>query len=120
VPFPQGGASAACAESTFTEDRIVLTREGEQTVAASGLSDGCEDSESCGPGCAGCEVDDPAEPMEDVELRITQMGRSWSLATVDAGDDSIATWTFDLPAGVEPGKARLLADTVRPMVVTVR
>jgi len=119
VPFPEDGASASCAEPTFTDERIVLVRGAEQTVEAEGLSDGCEDGESCGIGCDDCQVDDPAEPQRDVELRIIQTGRSWTLGTVDA-DDHVATWTFELPAGLERGKARLAATGIRPVEVRVR
>lgn len=119
VPFPGDGASASCAAPTFTEERIVLTHDGEQTVTADGMSSGCEDSETCTLGC-GCEVDDPAEPLEDVELRLTQAGNVWDLATVDADENGVATWTFELPAGVEPGPARLHGGTIRPVVVTIR
>ena len=120
VPFPEDGASASCAAPTFSDERIVLVRGGEQTVEAEGLSDGCEDSESCAVGCDDCQVDDPADPQRDVELRIIQMGRSWTLGTVDADDDHVATWTFELPAGLEPGKARLAATGIRPVEVRVR
>ena len=121
VPFPEVGASASCAGPEFTEKRVVLTRDGEQSVSAKWLHDGCDDTGSCTVGCSGsCETEDSETPMESVELRITQMGRSWSLGTVDADEDYDATWTFTLPAGVEPGKARLLTTTIRPMEVTVR
>lgn len=120
VPFPQDGASASCAAPTFSKERIVLSRAGEQTVRAEGVRDGCEDGESCSAGCDDCKVEDPETPRKDVELRIVQMGRSWSLGTVDADEDNVATWTFDLPAGVEPGPARLSATGIRPVGIRVR
>ena len=82
-------------------DRIVLTHDGEQTVRGRGFHDGCGDSESCTLGC-GCEVDDPESPSEDVELRLTQLGRSWTLGMVDADDQDRTTWTLSLIHISEP------------------
>ena len=121
VPFPEKGASASCAGPMFVDEKIVLTHEGEQTVRAKWLHDGCNDTGSCSTtGCDECEMADEERPSQNVGLRITQMGHTWLLGTVDADEDYDATWTFELPAQVHPGKARLLATGIPPMVITVR
>ena len=121
APFPEDGASASCAGPQFVEDEIVLTHGGEQTVRAKWLHDGCDDTGSCSTtGCDDCEMADSERPSENVGLRIVQMGHSWPLGTVDADEDYDATWTFELPAQVRPGRARLVATGIPPLVITVR
>jgi hypothetical protein len=119
APFPESPASASCAAPQVVGTQIVLTHRGEQTVKGRYFEGGCGDSQSCTLGC-GCETDDPGSPSKDVELRITQLGRSWTLGKVDADDDARTTWTFELPAGVEPGKGRLHAEGASPVEVRIR
>ena len=119
VPYPTPPATASCVGPSLVGHRIVLTHDGEQMVRGRGFHDGCGDSESCTLGC-GCEVDDPESPSEDVELRLTQQGRSWTLGMVDADDHDRTTWTFELPSSVAAGSALLLADGVRPERVRIR
>jgi hypothetical protein len=122
APYPDSPASASCVGPSFVDDRIVLERGAEQSVEGQWFHDGCADTGSCSAvlGCQSCEYDDPESPSQDVELRIAQRGRSWALGTVDAADSGRVTWTFDLPAGIRPGHARLLADGAQPVVVRVR
>ena len=63
--------------------------------------------------------------MQDVALELRQDGRSWRLGTADAGTAEeqrlgYVTWTVELPEGVQPGRARLVADTAQPVDVRVR
>ncbi len=121
MPFPEVGASAGSVGPEFVEKRIVLTHDGEQTVRAKWLHDGCDDTGTCSTtGCDDCEMADEERPSENVGLRITQMGRSWLLGTVDADADYNATWTFELPAQVHPGKARLLGTGLPPRAIPIR
>jgi hypothetical protein len=121
APFPDSPASALCAGPMVVGEHIVLTHDGEQTVTGKFFQRGCDDgeSQSCSLGC-GCETADPATPSKNVELRITQLGRSWTLGKVDADDDAGTTWTFELPAGVQPGKAKLLPEGASPVDVRIR
>jgi len=64
-------------------------------------------------------------PYDDVALRLRQGGRTWLLGSVDAdsaedGRAGRVTWQVDLPPGVRPGPARLVADHARPVTVRVR
>jgi hypothetical protein len=120
VPFPEVGAGASCAGPTFADEGIVLTHDGEQTVRAQGLHDGCNDTGSCSAGCDDCHEEDSERPSQNVGLRITQAGRTWLLGTVDADEDYDASWTFELPPGLQAGKARLRATGILPVVVTIR
>jgi hypothetical protein len=121
APFPDSPASASCVGPELVGKPIVLTHDGDQTVTGRFFHKGCADGGSCRLGCGGdCETDDPATPSENVELRITQLGRSWTLGKVDADDDAGTTWTFDLPAGVQPGTARLLPEGASPVDVRIR
>jgi len=129
VPFPQAPASASCAGPYLkTGQRLVLERGATTTVEGRAFVDGCQDSEGCtvGLGCDNCEYDEPPPtPMRDVELRLRQGDRIWKLATADAGsaaDNHLGwvTWTFDLPAGVKPGPARLLPEQTEAVRIRVR
>ena len=132
-------ASASCAAPSFdieyserhpyvmNEDATGLTIEGRDFV------NGCDDEpdahEGSGLGCSPAEdseTDTPAEtPMEDVQLRLRQDGNEWVLGTSDAGstnDNELGhiSWTFDVPADVEPGPAVLMADTSERVPVEIR
>ena len=125
APFPQPPASASCAAPFLdAPQRLVLERGTTTTVKGRAFVDGCQDSESCSavPGCSHCESTDPApEPMEDVRLRLRQGDRTWKLATASAqGDGGRVTWTFEPPAGVRPGQARLLADQAGLLRIRIR
>ncbi len=128
VPFPTTTASAGCAGPSFEDaESLVLHRDSVTSVEGRGFFDGCRDTQSCsGIGCQSCEyTEPPEEPRQDVRLELRQQGRTWPLATADAGtaeDQQLGwiTWTFDLPAGVEPGPARLVADGAQPVEVRVR
>lgn len=129
APVPQGPASASCTGPYLEEvEDLVLERGGAATIRGRSFVDGCQDSVGCstGPGCDSCEYDDPApRPMDDVRLRLVQHHRTWTLAIADAGsaeEDRLGwvTWTFDVPRGVQPGRARLVPDDASPVPVRVR
>ena len=130
APFPQPPASASCAAPYLLEtDGVVLDRGSGVTVEGRAFTGGgCQDSMGCTGilGCQRCTYDDPpAVPLQDVGLRLHQHDRSWTLGTSDAGtaaDDHLGwvTWTFELPAEVQPGPARLVADGAAPVRIRVR
>jgi len=123
APYPQTPAAASCAAPYVGDGRIVLVHGGEQDVEGRGFVDGCQDSMGCSasPGCHSCEYADPApQPSTDVELRLRQAHHTWALGTADADDSGRVTWSFELPAGVRPGPARLLADGAGPVEVRIR
>jgi hypothetical protein len=120
APLPGSPASASCVGPQVDGTRIVLTHEGVQTVTGQYFHDGCDDEgKPCKPGC-GCQDDDAESSSTDVELRITQPGRSWTLGKVDADDDGGTTWSFRLPAGVHPGPAKLIAEGASSVEVRIR
>ena len=98
------------------------------TVEGRNFVDGCRDTMSCSGvgGCQSCEYDEPPEePQQDLTLQLRQQGRTWELATADAAsaeDQRLGwvSWTFEVPAGVEPGSARLVAENAQPVAVRVR
>jgi hypothetical protein len=97
------------------------------SVDGRGFVDGCQDSTSCSGagGCSRCSEDPPPQPLRDVALELQQGGRTWHLGTADAGaaDEQRlgqVTWTFAVPDGVHPGRARLAADGAMPVPVRVR
>ena len=125
APLPQPPASASCAAPFLdAPQRLVLERGATTTVNGRAFVDGCRDTMSCSavPGCSHCEyTDPPPEPMQEVRLRLRQGERTWKLATASAqGDGGRVTWTFELPAGVRPGQARLLADQAGPLRIRIR
>lgn len=125
APFPQPPASASCAAPFFDAPQHLVVERGAPTILEGrAFVDGCHDNESCSavPGCSHCESTDPApKPMEDVKLRLRQGDRTWKLATASAqGDGGRVTWTFEPPAGVRPGQARLLADLAEPLRIRIR
>lgn len=128
APFPGLSASASCAGPSLTATGpLVLERGATSTVEGRGFVDGCQDSMSCSTvGCDSCEYDDPPPaPMQNLRLRIVQDGRSWNVAVADAGTaegDQLGqvVWTFELPAGVQPGRARLLPERAAPVPVRIR
>ncbi len=129
APYPQQPAAASCAAPTLVDTgRLVFERGASTEVAGVGFVDGCQDVMSCAgvPGCENCEYADPAPTAyDDVRLRLRQDGRTWLLDTADAGtaEDGHAgqvSWRVDLPAGVRPGPARLLADHAQPVGVRIR
>lgn len=129
APASQPAAKASCTGPYLLDaDRLVLARGTTTTVEGRGFVAGCRDSMGCevGPGCDDCDYDEPpATPYDDVRLGLVQGGRTWTLATADAGsaaDDRLGwvTWTFDVPAGVRPGRARLVADHGGPVLIRIR
>ncbi len=77
----------------------------------------------------GCSTPDEGEtsaPMQDVTLVIRQGSRDWELASEDAGtaaDNKLGhiSWDVTMPAGLEPGRAVLVADSAQlPVVVEAR
>ena len=128
TPVSSGPASASCAGASFDDvDGLVLVRGEVATVEGSHFVDGCRDTMTCSGvgGCQSCTYDEPPEvPMQDVALELRQDGRSWRLGTADAGTAGEqrlgqVTWTVELPDGVRPGRARLLAETAQPVKVRV-
>lgn len=130
VPFPQDSASASCAgpglEGTAP---LVLPRHAKVTVEGRGFTrGGCRDSGSCHEsfGCQSCTYDDtPAVPLRAVHLRLQQRGHTWTVAVADAGtakDQHLGrvAWTFELPRGVEAGRARLVPELAEPVWIQVR
>jgi hypothetical protein len=122
---PSGPAVASCAAPSV-EVSGPLEAGTAAEVEGRGFVDGCRDSMSCPAfGCGDCEFDDPPEqPYDDVELRLEQGGRTWVLATADAGsaeDDRLGQvrWTFTVPDDVAPGRARLVTDQSGPVRVRV-
>jgi hypothetical protein len=131
APFPPFSASASCAAPYLkgTED-LVLQPGTEVTIQGRAFVHGCQDSMGCeeGFGCDDddCEYDGPeVEPMEDVVLRLVQRGHTWQLDVADSGvaDDNQlgwVTWTFTVPADVEAGPAKLVADESGPVRIRVQ
>jgi len=75
------------------------------------LTGECDDT---GGGSAGCARDDdgfsaPSEPAKDVELRLVQGDRSWSLGTSDATPQGSIMWNVTVPPGAAPGPGVLHA-----------
>lgn len=129
TPLPQQVASASCAAPYLDNDAGLVLERGERVVVEGrAFADGCRDTMSCSGalGCQSCEYDEPPPvPMDDVELRLVQGDRSWSLDVADARtaeDDQLGwvTWTFDVPHGAKPGPAKLRADRAQPERVTIR
>jgi hypothetical protein len=123
APYSRTPAAASCAAPYLGDGPIVLRQHGDQTVVGRAFVDGCQDSMGCsaGPGCDSCEyADPPPEPSQDVELRLRQAHHVWALATEDADDSGRVTWSFELPDGVRPGRARLLAGATGPVEVRIR
>jgi hypothetical protein len=63
--------------------------------------------------------------MKAVHLRLVQQGHSWNLAVADAGSANAeelgrVSWTFELPAGVAPGRASLVPDHSQAVPVQIR
>ena len=125
APYPQAPAIGSCAGPYLKDaEHLVLSRGVTTTVEGRSFVDGCQDSMSCGVGCEGCEYDDPPPtPMTDLQLRLRQHGQTWKLDTADADTEDgrlgWAAWTFDLPAGVRPGRARLLPEGAQPVEVRI-
>jgi hypothetical protein len=132
MPVPANTASASCAGPSLGgiggDVRIVLERGATTSVEGRGFVDGCRDTMSCSGvgGCSRCSYDDPPEgPLQDIALEVRQHGRSWALGTADAGtaEEQVlgqVTWRFEVPRGLHPGRARLVADGSQPVVVEVR
>jgi hypothetical protein len=127
APFPESPASASCAAPYLPGERLVLQRGTTVTVEGRAFVDGCQDTMSCsvGLGCEQCEYDDPPPvPMDDVRLRLGQNGRRWELAVADASAEQgrlgEVEWSIELPDGVRPGPARLLAERAQPVRVRIR
>ena len=129
APLPQDAASASCTGPYLEQaERLVLQRGEAASVEGRSFYDGCRDTMSCSGvgGCQKCEYDEPPErPLQDVRLELRQHGRTWLLASADAGtakEDRLGwvTWTFEVPAQVDPGAARLVPEGSRPVMVVIR
>jgi hypothetical protein len=129
LPFPQRPATASCAAPYLQVDRgQTLERRGQAVVEGRAFVDGCRDAMGCSEvlGCTSCDYEEPPEtPMEDVRLRLLQGGRAWILGVADAdtagnGHLGWITWRFDVPIGVEPGRARLVPDGGETAPVRIR
>lgn len=124
APIAQPRATASCAGPYLEiEDALVLDRGAPFTVEGSRFIDGCRDSMGCqvGPGCDDCEYDDPpTRPRDDVHLELAQGDRSWPLDTADADDRGQVTWTFEVPRGAEPGRAKLVVAYATSARVRIR
>jgi hypothetical protein len=127
APFPQTPAAASCTGSSLRWlDQLVLQPGSTASVQGENFVDGCRDTMSCSgvPGCQKCRYDEPPEqPQQDIGLELRQHGRAWTVATADAGTQGArfgqVTWTFAVPEGIEPGRARLVAGGTSPVIVRV-
>lgn len=117
TPYAAGPASASCVAPMFVGSSIVLDRVSDETVRGRYFQKGCADTGVCTED--GCTYEQTS-PRKHVRLRITQDGHRWLLDTADANKHNRVTWDFRLPAGVEPGRARLHAPGAKPVVVRVR
>ncbi|UMG92454.1 hypothetical protein [Nocardioides sp. TF02-7] len=126
VPSAPPPATASCAGPSLEGvERLVLQPGASFTVEGVSFVDGCQDSMGCGVGCGACEHDEPPPtPMADVRLQLVQRDRTWDLGVADAGTagDELGrvTWTFRVPEGARPGRARLVADGMEPVPIRVR
>lgn len=128
TPYPQERAAASCPGPYLVEvEHLVLTRGTTATVEGRAFTDGCQDSIGCsvGPGCDSCDEPLPDTPQKGVELHLRQGRQTWRLGVTDAGtadDDRLGwtTWTFDVPAGANPGRATLTADGATSARVLIR
>ena len=57
--------------------------------------------------------------MTAVELVLRQQGREWPLGTADADGDGDISWDVRVPAGLRPGRARLLTEGSEVLVVAI-
>ena len=123
APFPPAPAMASCAAPSLSDvDALVLSPGVQATVTGASFMDGCQDSGTCSGvlACRSCDYGPEEKPTEDVGLQLRQHGHRWDLGTVDADTSGRATWTFAVPDGVRPGRARLIADGAQPETVRVR
>jgi hypothetical protein len=129
VPFPQAPASASCAAPYLkVGDLLVLHRGSTATIEGRAFTTGgCQDTGACTEsfGCESCTQDPPPVPMEDVSLRLVQRDHAWNLGAVDAGSAEDrhlgwVSWTFDLPAGVKRGPAKLVPEHAQPVRVRIQ
>jgi hypothetical protein len=126
--FAPVGAPASCAgpvlsfqgvSANETSPSIPEIHRGQPVnIRGSFFFDGCNDAGSQGPGCS--KRKNVAQvPARDVELVLSQGGKSWSLATADAAEGSYEiVWNIMLPAEVRPGSATFTARTAQ-LVVSV-
>ena len=118
APLPQTTASASCAGPSLEgADEVVLQRGSAAFIEGEFFVDGCRDTMSCSGvlGCQKCRYDEPPEqPQRDIRLELRQRGHTWVLDTADAGTSGEGfgrvTWDFQVPLGVRPGRAKLVAD----------
>ena len=128
APFPQAPATASCAAPYLeVRERLVLERGATVVIEGRAFVDGCRDAMTCPAfGCGSCEYDDPPPvPYKEVGLRLVQRDRTWNLDVADAetaenNRQGWVTWTFDVPAGAQPGPARLRAEHAQPVRVRIR
>lgn len=124
--FAPDHAAASCAGPMLTS---AVVRPGEPLeVTGTNFFDGCADQVVVGgPGCSGpsgpsdSHATEVQTPMTDVELTLTQGGRTWRLGRADAGPagtDYAVRWQVVAPSGLVAGPATLQAATTQlPVVV---
>lgn len=128
APYPGPRAAASCAGPYLKDvDHLVLTRGASAAVEGRAFVHGCSDSIGCTEswGCQDCTEPAPENPAADVELSLEQRGRTWRLATADAGsaDDNRLgwiIWTFTVPRHANPGPAKLVAEGTSPVRILLR
>jgi hypothetical protein len=128
APLPGSPAEASCAGPQLTLTGVTgqaahlpVVRPGAAvTVEGRYFVDGCDDTggQATGPGCAHQDrPQDRVTPMTHVELVMRQHGREWSLGAADATTHGRISWNVWIPAGIEAGRARLLAATSQTLVI---
>jgi hypothetical protein len=127
--LPVGGqpAAASCAGPYLVDaDRLLLRRGSTVEIDGAGFADGCQDTGSCSSafGCTSCDEGPGPTPMIDVTLTLRQHGRTWPLASADAGvkgnDFGAVTWAVEIPTDVRIGWASLVPKDGEPAKVRIR
>jgi hypothetical protein len=72
--------------------------------------DGCDDVQSCQPGCSGCQSVNPSDPIPGLQLVMVTPSGEQLLGERDAdGDQGDVRWDVVVPAGTPPGPAKFQA-----------
>lgn len=111
-----GGSGAACAQDLPS---VVPSRAGSGetfVLSGGGFGGGCDDSNL--PFW-------PEPPQREVRIEMRQEGKTWSLATADAGGppDYTIEETLEVPRGAEPGRAVVVVhrtNGLKPMEIPFR
>jgi hypothetical protein len=135
VPYPAAPATASCAAPWLSFDgdfpgrgRVEVVRGEELTVQGRGFVEGCDDTGGGSAfGCSGEDVRELEKPLQDVELVVLQGQPTMEqtpLAVADAEgavDDHLGwiTWTFIVPASLDPGPAIIKTEGSEPLRVRV-